>query len=125
MSTKSGQWHPSPRARRKHDARMQTGEFATVQALVSAVEEQAQQRGWPVSAKVTRDEIRHSERHSECEFKDTASGRKVIVDCMPAIADMPFCLRFFNADGTPVFIQPDVAASVATAQGIVVLFLKG
>lgn len=102
---------------------MQTGEFVTVHDLIVAVGEQARQRGWQVAAKVLRDEVRLNERHSECEFVDLDSGRKVHVDCMPAIADMPFCFRFFNADGSAAFLQPDIAASVATAQSIIVRFL--
>ena len=109
-------------AETRHVARMQTGEFATVQALVSAVEKQTQQRGWLVSAKVLRDEIRHNERHSECEF--TAPGRRVLVNCMAAIAYMPFCIRFFESE-KEVFLQPDIAASVSTAQQIVVNFMFG
>lgn len=101
---------------------MQTGEFVTIQALIAAVAEQATGRGWNITAKVTRDEIRHHERHSECEFEDAASGRKVVVDCMPAIADLPFNFRFFAQDKA-VFLPNDMAASVTTAQAIVVRFL--
>jgi len=107
----------------KREARTQTGEFVSVQALIAAVAEQATGRGWNITAKVTRDEIRQHERHSECEFEDAASGRKVVVDCMPAIADLPFNFRFYTRDGADVFLPHDMAASVSTAQATVVRFL--